>query len=336
MNLEDLICVHGLQQDAWSLTAPLFGSEGQLEVVGWGGERPKGYNKFYILKCRICCMDSELFGEGYFKSIKSGLTDGQIPCGCGRTKWSQEQYIVLCSRKAREVGHTFLGFAGEWKGYATKIKMSCEVHGEWSTGSINALLNADQGCPMCGIITTASLKIKPDEVMRTSFISSGGFHPDTKFWRSDRVNAQGCKVYWFMSCPDCGETGEAVSPSLQQGQRPCACSKHRQQEGYINLVMDGVDTVAIKFGIANSSKSRVKSQNRQSAYEIRKHRVYRFPSVTSCKKAEKDCKQEFDCGVVLRRDMPDGYTETTWLYNLERVIEIYERNGGVKVDEPTI
>jgi hypothetical protein len=28
--------------------------------------------------------------------------------------------------------------------------------------------------------------------------------------------------------------------------------------------------------------------------------------------------------------MPDGYTETTWVYNLDKIVEIYERNGGLK------
>lgn len=45
-------------------------------------------------------------------------------------------------------------------------------------------------------------------------------------------------------------------------------------------------------------------------------------------KAERECLQELECGVVLKRDMPDGYTETTWYYNLEKIIQIYERNGG--------
>jgi hypothetical protein len=27
--------------------------------------------------------------------------------------------------------------------------------------------------------------------------------------------------------------------------------------------------------------------------------------------------------------MRDGWSETTWVYNLERIIEIYERNGGI-------
>ena len=90
MNLEDVLDPeYGLQQDDWSLSKPRFGEEGQLEVVGWSGKSWSA--KFYILKCNKCSQDSELFGEGYFRSVKSVLVKGQVPCGCSRNpNWSQE------------------------------------------------------------------------------------------------------------------------------------------------------------------------------------------------------------------------------------------------------
>ena len=64
MNLEDVLDPeYGLQQDAWSLSKPTFGEEGQLEVVGWSGIQ--GRIKLYVLKCDKCSQGSELFGEGY-------------------------------------------------------------------------------------------------------------------------------------------------------------------------------------------------------------------------------------------------------------------------------
>ena len=331
MNLEDVVDPeYGLQQDDWSLTRPKFGEEGQLEVVGWSG---KSYtNKYYILKCNKCSLDSELFGEGYFRSEKGKLLTGHVPCGCSKkTHWSKEQYSVLCSRKAKELGYTFLGFIGDWKGVHTKIKMLCEKHGEWTRGSIHTLTNGGNGCRGCQQDALVRATTKPDNIMIESFFKTGSFHPQTKFFRSEKKSKQGYMPYWLVSCPECGETGESASNSLQGGHRPCSCSKHRQQEAYINwLTDDHNNTVAIKFGIARDSKLRVKEQNLKSTYAIKQHSVYKFPDVASCKKAERECKQRLECGVVLKRDMPDGYTETTWLYNLEKVEEIYKRNGGLK------
>lgn len=334
MNLEDVIDhEYGLQQDDWSLSKPSFGDEGQLEVVGWSG-RGNSHAKYYILKCNNCSQDVELFGEGYFKSAKSALKRGSSPCGCSKKpEWSKEQYSIICSRKTTERGYTFLGFEGGWNGHRTLIKQSCEKHGEWSSTTISMLLDRGYGCKHCQAESSRERNTKPEKEMIASFFASGAFHPDTKFWRSDKKDSRGTKLFWYMDCPECGEVGESQRSNLQQGKRPCACSHMRQQECYINwLIDDDNTTVAIKFGIANNSKRRIKRQNRHSVYTLKQHSVYEFPDVDSCKKAERECKQTLECGIVLKRDMSDGYTETTWVYNLDKIIEIYERNGGVKIE----
>jgi len=189
VNLEDVIdSEYGLQQDEWSLSKPRFGEEVQLEVVGWSGKNTT--NKYYILKCDLCSGDHELFGEGYFRSVKSSLVKGQVPCGCSRSpSWTKEQYHMLCSRKAKELGCTFLTFAGEWKGGGTKIKMLCEKHGVWDSGAVASLINLGSCCPKCRDEACR----KPDSDMIASFLSSGAFHPATRFWRSERKTKQGCK-----------------------------------------------------------------------------------------------------------------------------------------------
>lgn len=405
MNLEDVIdpetvnSVHALQQDEWSLSKPTFGEEGQITVVGWSGKQRT--NKYYILKCSKCSQDSELFGEGYFRSPKSSLVRGQIPCGCSKSyKWSEGQYTVRCSRKAKELGYTFLGFAGDWVGYRTKIRMLCKKHGEWCTGIVRSLLDNGNGCPACKAEITSDVHREPSDIAIQSFLKTGAFHPETGFRRSERENTQGAKVYWLVSCPGCGQTKEAVGTRLKSGWNPCGCAKelrstrlrssrtdsaisrffltgafpadtvferdqvvgrwtvycpvckthngsdegnlkrgrlpcccsiHRQQEAYINYLLEGEDIVAIKFGIARDSKQRVKQQDSKSVYTLKKHSVYKFPDVASCKQAERECKKELETGVVLKRDMPDGWTETTWSYNIGKVVDIYKRNGGVLV-----
>lgn len=331
MDLDVLLNGQELCQDSWSISGISFPQNENLTVVGWAGKLKGKSDKYYILKCNTCSQDAELFGEGYFRSLKDNLTKGKLPCGCSKApKWSKAQYIVLCSRKALELGYTFLGFVGEWRGASTKIKLLCEKHGEWSSGSIDTLVNANVGCPGCKLEVIGRISTKPDEDMISSFFSSGSFHPDTKFWKSERKCSQGYKRYWHMYCPECCEVGESFSGDLQQGSRPCACCKQRQQECYINWLIDDHDTViGIKFGIARDSTQRVKQQDSKSIYIIRQHSVHTFSDVASCKKAERECRQELECGIVLKRDMPDGYTETTWVYNLEKIIEIYERNGGV-------
>jgi len=326
LNLVDLVDDKGLQQDEWSLTAPRFGKDGQLQVVGWSGK--SGDKKRYVLKCGKCANDSELFGEGYFKSVAGSLNKGHVPCGCSSApRWTKEQYAILCSRKAKNLGYTFLGFDGEWSGNNTKIKMSCDKHGEWGTGSVSTLVLKNNTCPRCAV----DMSTKPDDVMIKSFFTSRAFHPDTKFWRSERKTVQNKKGYWFVDCPECGEIGEANSGDLQQGKRPCACSPMRQKQCYINLISDSFGVVALKFGVANNSFARVNRQDKVSSYKVTNHCIYEFTTKDSCKQAERDCKKELECGVVLKRDMPDGWSETTWPLNLDKIKQIYKKHGGIEV-----
>ena len=338
-NLEDLIDPeYGLQQDEWSLTRPRFGEEGQLEVIGWSGRRQRQRNsqsgdKHYTLKCSKCNQDPELFGGGYFKSTKSNLERGKLPCGCSATCfWTKEQYTTLCSRKAEGLGYKFLGFVGKWGGQVTKIKLLCGEHGEWSSGTIKGLISGGTGCPGCKVEVIVKLRTKPDSVMVESFLASGAFHPDTKFWRSERKDSREKAIYWNVYCPDCRMRGEAIAGNLRNGKRPCKCSPHRQQESYINLLRDLDDqVVAIKFGVANNSEVRVKQQNNKCFYEVSNHSVYYFPDKKSCIKAENECLQKLVCGVISKEFMPDGYTETTWAFNLDKIISIYEKHGGKRI-----
>ena len=333
-NLDDLIDPeYGLQQDEWSLTRPRFGEHGQLEVIGWSGRLRS--RKLYIVKCVKCALDTELFGGGYFRGNKGNLERGKLPCGCATNHaWTKEQYAILCSRKAEDIGYSFIGYHGDWKGVHTKLQMRCAKHGDWFTGTINKLTSGGRGCVGCMADTIAARTIKPDSVMVQSFFASDAFHPDTKFWRSGRKDRYGKAIYWNLYCPDCGEVGESSSGNLQQGKRPCACSPHRQQEAYINLVkdLDG-QVIAIKFGIANNSYTRVKQQNSKCFYEVSNHSVYTLQDKKSCIKAENECLQTLVCGVINKEFMSDGYTETTWAYNLEKIIAIYEKHGGVRVDD---
>ena len=98
MNLEDIIDPeYGLQQDKWSLSKPKFGKDNQLTVVGWSGKCST--NIIYLLHCSECAKDTELFGEGYFKSLKSNLTKSQIPCGCA---------LIAILRPRHNGGYSFI------------------------------------------------------------------------------------------------------------------------------------------------------------------------------------------------------------------------------------
>ena len=332
MNLEDLVDENGLQQDEWSLTNPVFGEEDQLKVVGWS--LTKTGKKYYILKCKRCSQDSELFGEGYFRSLKGNLIkQKQLPCGCSNKHlWTIEQYYIRCERAADLMDYKFLGFKGDWKKIKTRLNLLCSQHGIWTTASIHSLLAIGQQCPKCNADRTSKDKTKSDLEMIASFFASDSFHPETKFYREPTDTETGRVTgKWYMVCPDCNQTGKTSSLILQRGCRPCGCSPNRQREAYINWVVDQDNNIlAIKFGVSNNSNKRVKQQNHKSRFKIVQFTVYEFKDIESCRKSEAQCKKKLDCGVILKKDMPDGYTETTFTHNLLHIIEIYKSFGGVE------
>lgn len=130
-------------------------------------------------------------------------------------------------------------------------------------------------------------------------------------------------------CEDHGEFYPSVTNFLK-GRGCPSCSGKNQQECYINIVKDGDLPIAIKFGIARNSLRREVAQNKKSVYNVQNYAVWCFPDVFSCKDSERICKQTLVCGILPKSEMPDGYSETTSALNLEKIIEIYEENGGVR------
>lgn len=328
----DVPVLYGLYQDEWSSLSQTFGSYNQLEVVGYNGQTCS--KKYYILICNICSQDTELFGQGYFRSNKYNLLHGRIPCGCSHhpSKWSITQYYVRTLRKAAELGYEFIGFYGNWHGILTRLILKCSLHGEWDTTIFSNFFYHNEACTECGRLSTSLLQRISDAEMTELCLKSGKFNQDTKIWRdSDYTRPDNNIYYWNVYCPECDTTNKAIHGNLVRGHRPCLCSPMRQQEAYINLVksIDG-DLLCLKFGVAVDSLRRSKDQNRVSQYLVENYLTFIFPSIKLTREAEKVCKKSFECYFLSKESFPDGYTETTDKSNMERIIEIYKNYGGVE------
>lgn len=330
MNLESIDKLDDkVHEDRWSVKRPKFGVDGQLTVIGWTGHAKAGA-KHYIVHCTRCSEDPEMFGEGYFRTVKGSLDRGTLPCGCSPVhRWSQEQWILRIKRKAQEIKMSLISIETSNISSKSLLTLKCESHGEWKT-RVNNLLNMGTSCEKCSRDAFSLGQVKPDGVMIASFFASGIFHPDTKFWRSERKTIQGVKAYWFSYCPVCDTQGESVCTSLQQGHSPCQCSRKRQREAYVNLLEINGGVFAVKFGIACNSERRLRQQNNKACgLKLTNFAVYEFPNYATCKLAERLCKRELECSFVNKDMLEDGYTETTSITNLNRVLEIYESCGGV-------
>ena len=125
-----------------------------------------------------------------------------------------------------------------------------------------------------------------------------------------------------------------ISSFLLQDQRCSTCTNTNlnQYYSYLSYLEDCSVKVGLKFGITASYINRVKNQARYSRYDITPYKLFRYPSVSSCKAAEKEVKMVIPRSVVTKKDMPDGYSETVKLCYEDEIIQIYNKYGGVEVN----
>jgi len=325
IKIEDFI--ENLKRD--ELAGSLYGTDNQLEILGWHRKtRLKEGEKVYVTRCLKCAEDPELFGEAYFECTRGDLKRLSLPCGCGKSpRWTEAQYKILCERKCNEIDINFLGWVGEFTNNSTKCLLECKEHGVWRETTIGRLLYSLKMCFKCSV---AKLKVnkfenKPDSEMIANFISTGSFPDGTTFKRS--VEPQ----KWVVYCPVCKEENTAFLANVYKGRLPCSCSKN-PKIAYINLILDNEHPLALKFGITNNLKSRLYLQNKNSVYKIDNIGYWTFTESKYCKSAERQCLESLECGILTKAEMADGFTETTSIYNLDKIISIYETSGGLKND----
>ena len=304
----------------------LYGDNNQIKVLGWyKRNRVRNGAKVYVVHCRECAEDPELFGEGYFESTKYDLRRC-LPCGCGiAPRWNEEQYVVLCTRKCETLGIKFLGWAENYRNNKTACLLECKDHGVWSGTPISRLLFDLKMCFKCSVDKIKSMGNKDDFEMIANFMSTGCFVEGTTFRRSHEYQK------WCVYCPICEEENTAFTGNIYKGRLPCSCSKN-QKIAYINLICDNDRPVAVKFGITNNVGTRIYLQNKKSVYKVDNIDFWTFSESKACKLAERECRESLDCGILSKEEMEDGHTETTYLYNIDKIIEIYESRGGIRND----
>lgn len=326
-NLEDLIEDGVMKYDGYEGT-----KIGNLTVVGWNGLYQN--TKKYIVTCSVCSLDKELHGEGLFAISKGHFVRGCIPCGCtDKCNWSEEQYKVRVKRVCDKVGLIFHGWVGDFTtANKTLVDIECPDHGRVGKTGISFILDSRfiKSCRSCFAIRMGDCMRKDDQIMIDTFMASGGYSIGTIFSRSDRLDKNGHKKYWHVYCPDCDSSGEAHIVGFYKGSKCCECSVQTPKETYINLITDGAEVVAIKFGVANNSLVRIKDQKSGCIFDMSIYGVWVYPDSKSCKGAERTCMHSMPVGVLTKEEMPDGYTETTFPSNIDSIIKIFEEYGGVR------
>ena len=200
---------------------------GVLTVVGCCKEK-LGKVALFKVECYICSAEVELFPDG-FKSVKSHLVKGIVPCGCARSpRWNESQYKVLVERECTKRNYKFLGWSGEFVGHKTKLHLHNLDNGNiWNTTDINNFLNNGNGCPVAGDTTIGNSLRKPyDDVIEQlteicnteehTFISLSEYKNAKSRFKWVCVNGHNCEtsIDSFLSgrrCRTCADLNSGVN-----------------------------------------------------------------------------------------------------------------------------
>ena len=103
-------------KEQYEIVCKRFADRHGWGFVGWSGKLYGGTKKKYLLSCKTCAMDEELFGQGFFSGEKGNLIKGQGVCGCAKyVRWNPEQMSIRCRREAKNRGYSFSGFTSDYK-----------------------------------------------------------------------------------------------------------------------------------------------------------------------------------------------------------------------------
>lgn len=124
-------------------------------------------------------------------------------------------------------------------------------------------------------------------------------------------------------CPEHDHRFVVSWDSFKGGTKGCkyCCTSAFRKDKPVNFYIQTLDDRYIKFGVTNRNvKRRMIEQQRESVFSHELVTSYRFVNGEYADKLERLIKKRFKCGVVNRRDMLDGYTETLPINELSKLI----------------
>ncbi len=254
--------------------------------------------------------------HGDFEQLASKHVAGNGCLECsGKMALTTETFI----KKAHEIhGDKYDYSLVKYKNLKTKVSIVCKEHGVFTQQPTHHL-HEKNGCSKCSGCERSST---PEFIEKASKVHNGKYtYPKTNYVNAHKL----VKV-------ECSEHGEfKITPNAHLGGSGCPeCSNHNQQFAYIHVIYDGELPIALKYGIEKVHGRRQKHQDNKCIYKVSSMLYYHFSTPKSCRSAEQECKRIFGKGVLTKNEMKDGYTETTNITNLYKIIAIYEKWGGVK------
>lgn len=272
--------------------------------------------------CTECSDDKELFPQGYFSCLKSRLIRGSKPCGCSKKpKWTQEQFLILARREGRKKGFIVHGFSEEFHGNTTKLNLECIKDGNKWIASITSITNKKYGCPKCSNMYRPTEKEALNSCMEVC--KKFGYTPLGLV--DGYINVESRFEY---ECPIHGKHNVSYNNFVGKNTACPSCAPsgyNPDKQGSIYVVRWRDSTKSfLKFGITNRKViSRLSQQAWKTDYKFELIWSATFENGRIPLILENSIKNSgIIIGVVDKSEFYDGFTETTFIENLDTIEEI--------------
>lgn len=279
-------------------------------------------------KVAIVC---KLHGEFLQTPNKHLLGSGCPLCAKDSCRGNIESFI---SRAVKMHGDKYDYRNAIYLNTKTKVKIICNKHSHEFEQLPHLHLSGNGGCPLC------LKEFKRKQVLSNieEFIMKAKkVHPDNEYDYSNTIYVQ-AKYKVEIYCKVCSEYFVQSATSHLNGS---GCPNHAKagfnniKPGSLYLVVWNKDNLSfLKYGITNLDvNGRVSYQRRYTKYVPRI--LYEFKSSDGrfIRELESEIKKLVGTKFVTKNTMPDGYTETTQVKNLPKILDYIKTNYGLNPED---
>lgn len=249
-----------------------------------------------------------------------------VGCPQCRGVMTEEEATKFIEEKCKDLDYEFLGFVGGWKSQITKMILRCKKHDHiWKNTKFFDFKNHGTcGCKKC-----AAEQFKTEYVVPVENALSR-IEDKCKKLGYEYIGVDGEWIGTANSWIKLKCTKHDAEFSVRyctfsrnaKGCPKCSSSGYRPSEmGYFYI--QTLDDKFIKFGVTNElPETRMKQHMQKSKFAHKL--VYVKQSVDGWIpwELEKEIKRTYQCGVVDKSMLKDGYTETLHITDLDSIIKL--------------
>lgn len=273
-------------------------------------------------KVKVICPE-----HGEFWTYPSTIYSGFGCRACGYNKVAEDrtsnlETFIEMSRKRH--GCTYDYSKVNYENAETKVTVTCSTHGDFKVKPSFHI--SGTGWPRC-------TKVYMDQ---ETFIDKCNKIHNYSYDYSQTVY-KSMKEKVIVICKDHGPWEvSAGAHSRKTGCPTCATSgfdRKRPTSFYITYWY-GFGEDYIKFGICNKeAKDRVRQQSNKASLDYKILYEFRLDKGDIPRKIELYFLRNLDCGVCPKQWLPDGYTETTHVENLPKILDYIKTNYGLDPED---